>query len=98
MLRPDDRAARDALIEDLLAAQRYDDVLPLLERKVEEASSKSQKLHQLREIAALCRDKIGDANRAFAVYERMLALAPGDSETFAAMERLDESSGNSRAC
>jgi tetratricopeptide (TPR) repeat protein len=94
MLRPDDRAARDALIEDLLAAERYDDVLPLLERKVEEASSKSQKLQLLREIAALSRDKIGDPNRAFAVYDRMLVLAPGDAETFAAMERLDESSGN----
>ena len=58
MLRPDDRALRDALIEDLLALARYEDALPLLERKVEEAATQPQKLALLQQIAALCRGKL----------------------------------------
>ena len=57
MLRPDDRATRDALIEDLLAAGRDDDALPLLERKVEEAPNRSQKLALLQQIATLCEEQ-----------------------------------------
>jgi tetratricopeptide (TPR) repeat protein len=94
MLRPDDRATREALIEDLLAAGRDEDALPLIERKVEEAASRSQKLALLEQLARLCEERLGDRNRAFGMYERMLALTPGDTATFAQLERIDEQSGN----
>ncbi len=94
MLKPDDRASRDQLIEDLLELQRFEDVLPLLERKIEEASSKSQKLSLLRQLAGLCRDRMGDPDRAFAIYERMLALSPGDLDTLGELAAMDEASGN----
>jgi tetratricopeptide (TPR) repeat protein len=94
MLKPEDGAVRDALIEDLLATERYDDVVPLIERKIDEAPAKSQKLALLAQLATLCRDELRDPDRAFAVYERVLALAPDDTETLAQLARMDEAAGN----
>lgn len=94
MLKPDDRALREALIEDLLALERYEDAVPWLERKLEDAQTKPQKLAVLAQLADLCRDLLRDADRAFAVYERMLALSPSDLSTLERMADLDEAHGN----
>jgi tetratricopeptide (TPR) repeat protein len=94
MLKPDDRALRDALIDDLLALGRFEDALPWLERKIDEAATRPQKLALLQQLAQLCLDQLRDPNRAFAVFERILALSPGDAATLERMAEMDERAGN----
>jgi tetratricopeptide (TPR) repeat protein len=93
-LRPDDRIARDQLTEDLLELGRYEDVAGLLEQKIDDALVRSQKLPALRQLAAVCRDKLRDVERTRAVYERILELTSRDTETLEQLARLDESAGD----
>jgi tetratricopeptide (TPR) repeat protein len=93
-LTPDDRATRESYADTLLALQRFDELLPLLERKVDETTSKAQKLALLRQIATLCRDQIKDVDRAFEIYARMLELAPADSQTLAELSEMEQAAGN----
>lgn len=93
-LRPEDRHARDQLIEDGLALGRYEDVAALLEQKVEEALIRSQKLPALRQLAELYGDKLHDAVRTRAILERMLELTPKDLEILGQLAQLDERAGD----
>ncbi|MDH5675174.1 MAG: hypothetical protein OEZ06_23815 [Myxococcales bacterium] len=93
-LKPDDRAARDTLLEDLLELGRADEAVPLLEERVKEARGKAQQLPLLMQIAELHDRQLQDPDAAYASYERVLKITPRDMDVLAHMARLDEQSHN----
>lgn len=93
-LRPDDRGARDQLIEDRFELGRYEDVASLLEQKIDEALIRSQRLPALRQLAQLYQEKIGDPARTRATLERILELTPKDVDTLSEVARIDESAAD----
>ncbi|HEX2677905.1 MAG TPA: tetratricopeptide repeat protein, partial [Polyangiales bacterium] len=92
-LDAEDRAARLALTEDLIALERFDDAVKLLERRIEETTSRPERLPLLRQLGTLLETRIGDKEAAFAVYERVLEIVPDDTQALDRMEEIDDASG-----
>jgi hypothetical protein len=93
-LRPDDRAARDALLAAYLEVGDYRMAAELLEARADETKIKSQKLALLSQLAELYADRMADSDRAYASYQRMLELSPSEGGAIDKMIALDEASGN----
>lgn len=93
-LRPEDRAARDALLAVYLELNRTVEAAALIEQRIEEAKIKSQKLALLGQLAELYEARVGDLERAHETYERVLALSPTDHAVVDKLIALDERTGN----
>jgi len=93
-LDPNDRAARIALGEELSALERWDDLARLLERRAEEPASKAERVGILRQLASLFEGPLEDRQAAFEAYQRIVELAPDDSQALTRMEEIDEQAGD----
>jgi len=89
-----DRAARNALAEDLTALERWDELARLYERRIDEPGTKIERVGYLQKLAELYEGPLHDTAAAFETYERVLALSPEDSQALSRMEELDEQSGD----
>jgi len=89
-----DRSARSALAEDLTTLERWEDLSRLYARRVDEPGTKIERIGYLHKLAELYEGPLNDTTAAFEAYERILALAPEDSQALARMEELDEQSGD----
>jgi tetratricopeptide (TPR) repeat protein len=92
-LDPNDRAARVALSEDLSALGRWPELTQLLEQRIEETTGKSERIALLRQLASVFERQAHEPQAAFAVYERILELAPDDAPALTRMEEIDEAAG-----
>lgn len=89
-LRPTDRATRDALCDLALSLESYEDAVPLLQERADEADKERDKLVLMRQLIIVLDDKLGDTERAYEACTQMLTVAPKDKELLDRMERIDE--------
>ncbi|MDD9946785.1 MAG: hypothetical protein OXU20_37405, partial [Myxococcales bacterium] len=93
-LNPNDRSLTNQLIDSLIALGRFAEAVPLLERQVTAAPSKSQRLARLRALAHVLDDRLSDVDAAVATYAQIVELAPTDADALDRMIALDEAHGN----
>jgi len=72
----------------LQEAERWDECVEVLERRLELADDSSEQADILRELAVLQERELGDYGGAASAYERLLELSPGDSDATDALERI----------
>jgi tetratricopeptide (TPR) repeat protein len=92
-LDPEDRTARTALTDDLLALGRWNEAAELIDRRVRDSTSKAEQVPLLRQLGELFEQRLGDNEAAFHNYERLLELVPNDAVALDRMEAIDEAAG-----
>lgn len=92
-LKPNDDQTRDALCEVLLEDEQYEEAVPLIEKRIDATGDQKRKLKDLHLLASLLEEKLDDAERARAAYERILAFSRDDEKALARMESIDEKAG-----
>ncbi len=92
-LKPGDDKTRDVLCEVLLEDGQYEEAIPLIEKRIDACSDQKRKLGDLHKLASLLEEKLDDAERARATYERILTFSRDDEVALDRMERIDERSG-----
>ncbi|MBS1118787.1 MAG: repeat-containing protein, partial [Deltaproteobacteria bacterium] len=80
--------AFDALTTQFRAAQRWNDLRALLQRRTEVALDDQVRRVVLLELAALEEDVLGQPGLAMAAHRRVLEIDPGYAGSFQALERL----------
>ena len=93
-LDPEDRNARTALTDDLLALGRWNEATELIDRRIRDSTSKAEQVPLLRQLAELFEQRLSDTEAAFVTYERLLEVVPNDGAALDRMEAIDESSGS----
>ncbi len=93
-LAPGDRPARAALTEELIGLGRNPEAADWLERRIRETDNKSERLPLLRQLGKLLEERMGDADAAFLVYERILEISKDDAHALDRMAEIDEASGS----
>lgn len=84
-LDPKSRRAVMLLERVLREQRRWEDLAKALDAFAGEASSKDERVAALLRLARVLRKRIGDADRAISVYERVLDLSPGHAEATSAL-------------
>jgi len=90
VLRPTDKGVRDALCELALNTESYEDAVPLLRERAEEAEKERDKVALIRQLITVLDEKLADADQTYAACEWLLEFAPKDKELLDRMERIDE--------
>lgn len=93
-LDPEDRMARTALTDDLLALGRWNEATELIDRRIRDAASKAERVPLLRQLGELFEQRLNDSEAAFHTYERLLEVVPNDAAALDRMEAIDEVSGS----
>lgn len=93
-LDPEDRNARTALTDDLLALGRWNEAVELIDRRVRDSVSKAEQVPLLRQLAELFEQRLNDSEAAFVTHERLLQIVPNDAAALDRMEAIDEASGS----
>lgn len=91
-IRPDEGAALRALEELYQADGESTELLEILKRRAELASTDDERMALLFKQARLCDDALGDKEGAIAVYEQILEISLHD-DAVAALERLYAAAG-----
>jgi hypothetical protein len=92
-LVPGDPDARNALCDTLLVARAYDEALPMLRQRLDQATG-SQRAELARVLARATDEHRGDHEETFAAWARVLESEPSAAEALERMEQIDERSGN----
>lgn len=90
VLRPKDKAVRDALCELALGTESYEDAVPLLRERAQEAEKERDKVALIRQLITLLDEKLADAEQTYEACKWLLEFAPKDKELLDRMERIDE--------
>ncbi len=91
---PDDRASRDRLADLLIAREdELTDAIPLFEARVSEAGRGAPRA-ALRRTLAAAYERVGDEERAFEAWTRLLEDEPKDLDALDHMATIDQRSGN----
>ena len=93
-LAPDDRAARDRLADLLIVREdELTDAIPLFEERVAEANKGPVRAGMRRTLAAAY-ERVGDEEKAFEAWTRLLEDEPKDLDALEHMATIDQRSGN----
>ena len=87
-LDPDFAPAREALLDSLRRSESWDDLVTALEQRVGKLRTPLERARACTEIGAILEDRVNDADRALAMYERALAEVPLHHPAIDARERL----------
>ncbi|MGM0556432.1 MAG: hypothetical protein ACQEVA_08665 [Myxococcota bacterium] len=87
-LRPHHMGALE--VQEVIYAGRneWEQVLDVIERKIEAVDDTSEKVALLLEKASVCQNAVGDADRAADAYLRILELEPTHEEAISSLEEL----------
>ncbi len=88
-----DFEAMDALEAIYRAEERWTDVIDVKMRRAEVLGEPAERIDELRQVAALWRDHVGEADGARAAYEAILTIHPTHDEAFAELEKLHNAAG-----
>jgi tetratricopeptide (TPR) repeat protein len=91
-LMPGDREGRDALCDALLGAGATLEAIPLLRQRVEDSSGDAR-AEQLRTLATVLEENVGDEEGAFDAWARLLDERPNDLDALGHMEAIDAAAG-----
>ncbi|MFO0675675.1 MAG: tetratricopeptide repeat protein [Polyangiaceae bacterium] len=83
-----DFEAFDALETIYRADERWTDVIDVKMRRADALEDATQKIEELRSVAALWRDQVGEADSARPAYEKILSVDPAHDEAFFELEKL----------
>ena len=75
------------------ADEKWTDVIDVKMRRADALAEPSEAIAELRSVAALWKDPVGDPDGARSAYERILALEPTHDEAFAELEKLHSAAG-----
>lgn len=90
-LAPSSESALQRLSVLYTVAERWDDVLKLYDRAIEQSKdNKSSRKRWLREAAQLAKDVANRPEKAIGYYQQLLPLAPDDAQINTGLERLLE--------
>ena len=90
-LAPSSESALQRLSVLYTVAERWDDVLSLYDRAIEQsANDKSRRKRWLREAAQLAKDVANQPEKAIHYYQQLLPLVPDDAQVNTGLERLLE--------
>jgi len=93
-IRPTDPRARDALCDVYLMREDFQQGLPLLEERVEDATERDERARLLELLASILESRVGDDEGAFAASARLLDDDPSDLDALDRMERIDTRNEN----
>lgn len=90
-LAPSSESALQRLSVLYTVAERWDDVLELYDRAIEQSKdNKSRRVRWLREAAQLAKDVANQPEKAIRYYQQLLPLVPDDAQVNTGLERLLE--------
>ncbi|MCA9664794.1 MAG: tetratricopeptide repeat protein, partial [Myxococcales bacterium] len=87
-LQPDDFRALGALELLLTQEARWEECIQVLQRKVEVLSSDEERIDVLMQAANIWQEKVGDADSASRVYERIMELDNANRTAFEALDSI----------
>ena len=87
-LRPEDRVLLHRLLELLTAQQRWDDTLRVMLRIAAIEPAPALRARYFYTAGILCRDEMGDAERALDLFNQTLDCAPDQLKAFEAVDRM----------
>src|SRR5262249_23515717 len=87
-LQPDHAGALEALAQKYQAMGRWNDLIGILQRTADVASTPENKALYLRQVAALWIEKFGNFNQAVKPLEELYAISPVDPETVARLRDI----------
>jgi tetratricopeptide (TPR) repeat protein len=93
-LDPGDSRALAALEKIFTSEARWEECIEILERKAALADDPAERLQVLLQAGAMWEEKVGDAQQASAVYDRVLAADPSNQTASVASERIAREGGN----
>jgi tetratricopeptide (TPR) repeat protein len=88
-----DFEAMDALEAIYRAEEKWTDVIDVKMRRADALTEPSGAIAELRGVAALWRDQVGDADGARAAYEKILEIDGTHDEAFSELEKLHTAAG-----
>jgi tetratricopeptide (TPR) repeat protein len=88
-----DFEAMDALEAIYRAEEKWTDVIDVKMQRAESLGEPSEKIEELRSVAALWRGQVGDADGARTAYEKILEVDPTHDEAFSELETLHTAAG-----
>ena len=83
----------DALEAIYRGEERWTDVIDVKMRRAEVLGEPAERIDELRRVAGLWRDHVGEPDGARAAYEAILAIHPTHDEAFAELEKLHNAAG-----
>jgi tetratricopeptide (TPR) repeat protein len=87
-LRPDDRVLLTKFVEVLTEAEAWEDVLQIVLRLAELEKNPEIRARFFRTAGVMCRDQLNQPDQAVHFFNEALDCAPGQLETFEAVDRL----------
>ena len=88
-----DFEAMDALEAIYRAEEKWTDVIDVKMQRADALGEPAERIEELRSIAALWRDQVGDPDGARAAYEKILEIDPTHDEAFSELEKLHTTAG-----
>ena len=88
-----DFEAMDALEAIYRGEEKWTDVIDVKMRRADALAEPAEAIAELRSVAALWRDQVGDPDGARAAYEKILAVDPTNDEAFTELEKLHTATG-----
>jgi tetratricopeptide (TPR) repeat protein len=88
-----DFEAMDALEAIYRAEEKWTDVIDVKMRRADALTEPGEAIEELRAVAALWRDQVGDPDGARAAYEKILEVDATHDEAFTELEKLHTSAG-----
>ncbi len=87
-----DFEAMDALEAIYRADEKWTDVIDVKMRRAEALAEPAEQIEELRGVAALWREQVGDPDGARTAYEKILEIDPAHDEAFSELEKLHQAS------
>jgi tetratricopeptide (TPR) repeat protein len=88
-----DFEAMDSLEAIYRREERWTDVIDVKMRRADALGEPSEQIDELRKVAALWREQVGDADGARVADEKILVIDPRHDDAFAELEKLHSSAG-----
>ena len=88
-----DFEAMDALEAIYRSEEKWTSVIDVRMQRAAALEQPADRIAQLRSVAALWRDRVGDADGARAAYEKILEIDPTENEAFSELEKLHVAAG-----
>ena len=90
-LDPENEVAFEALVERYESASRWNDLVKLLDARVEHLADEDDQVHMLHRIAGIWRENLGNAAKAAGPLERIADIDPKNREVLAELRSIYES-------